>query len=79
MILMRLPVGALITSGSLAAFAIAVALAYEAFAYVTGLVPTISGITSEQLLTHPVWGVVVVFVLGVLVGALVTHLTHWTP
>ena len=52
---------------------------YETIAVWTRQEPTISLVTSYAFLQHPVWGYVVVGLLMFAIGALVTHLTHWTP
>jgi polyferredoxin len=58
---------------------VAILMAYEAIAVWTRVSPTISAITSEELLKHPIWWIVIACGLSFAFGALVTHFTHWTP
>lgn len=52
---------------------------YETTAIWTRIVPTISLVTSFEYLRHPHWFVTLVFIVGVALGSLITHFTHWTP
>jgi polyferredoxin len=52
---------------------------YESIAVWTRLVPTISEVTSFELLKHPIWWIIIACGLSFVFGALVTHFSHWTP
>ena len=58
---------------------VAVLMVFEVAAVWTRIVPTISAITSYELLKHPIWWIVVACGLSFAFGALVTHFSHWTP
>lgn len=75
----RVLFGLIFASAGTILLGFAMAMYYEGFAFFTRKVPTISAITAEQLLAHPHWFVTGVFMAGILLGALVTHFTHWTP
>lgn len=57
----------------------AIWMVYEASAIFTRAVPTISFVTSFSFLHHPVWWALGIFIVGVALGGLITHITHWTP
>ena len=71
--------GALFLGAALMALGLVFDLVYEGLALITRKVPTISAITTNQLLTHPRMGRVLYFISGVVLGALATHFAHWTP
>lgn len=75
----RVVAGLLFFGFAVMCFGLGLTMLYEAYAVATERVATISGITAEALVAHPHWWVTIVFVLGVVIGALVTHFSHWTP
>jgi hypothetical protein len=73
-------VGSLFFGGlGLGFLGLSVLMAYEVIAIWTRIVPTISLVTSYELLKHPVWWIVLACMLAFAFGALVTHFSHWTP
>jgi hypothetical protein len=73
-------VGSLFFSGlGLGFLGLSVLMVYEVIAIWTRIVPTISLVTSYELLKHPVWWIVLACMLAFAFGALVTHFSHWTP
>lgn len=65
--------------GALMFFGLGVWFVYETLAIWTRETPTISNITSFELLKHPTWWAVALGLIMFALGALVTHFTHWTP
>ena len=65
--------GALIFAG------LSVWFLYETAAIWTRIVPTISLVTSYELLKHPIWWIIGACMICFALGALVTHFSHWTP
>jgi hypothetical protein len=66
-------------SGALVALGVAVALVVEALAVGWGAVPPLSDLVASETLSHERLTVVAVLLVGVLVGALITHFTAWRP
>lgn len=60
-------------------FGASMVMVYETIAIWTRQVPTISLITSFELLKHPVWWITLACMMAFAFGALVTHFSHWTP
>jgi len=54
-------------------------LVYEGLSLWTEKVPTISLVMAYEFLSHPRWWVAVAVTVAVFFGALITHVTHWTP
>jgi heme/copper-type cytochrome/quinol oxidase subunit 1 len=75
----RLLEAAACLSGALVALGVAVALVVEALAVGWGAVPPLSDLVASQTLSHERATMVAVLLVGVLLGALITHFTAWRP
>lgn len=71
--------GLLFAALALIVFGFGVALSYESLSFFTRREPTISAIVAGQLAIHPHWGRMGYLLAGVVIGALATHFSHWTP
>lgn len=76
---LRLIGASIFEAGALIGLAVFIALQYEAFAYATGLVPTISDITVQQVIAHRGVALVAFLAAGILIGALGAHFGDWIP
>lgn len=79
MTVLRLVGASIFAAGGLISFGFAVALLYESFAYATGLVPTISDITVQQVIAHRGVALVAFLAAGIIIGALGAHFGDWLP
>ncbi len=57
----------------------AVAMFFEAFAILTGREPTLSALSASAIAQHPHLALLFTLLVGILIGALVTHFTNWKP
>lgn len=75
----RILAGAFFAGLGLVFAGLMVEMFYESAAIITRAAPTISFVGSYEFLKHPVWWVTLACMVAFAFGALVTHLTHWTP
>jgi hypothetical protein len=65
-------------AAALICLGVALALGFEAAAILTGREPTLSNLSAQQIAAHPHVALIVTFLVGVLLGALITHFTRWS-
>ena len=70
--------GVIFIAAALIVSGFALALWYEAFAVLTGRQSTISSLSASAIAQHPHIALLSTLVIGVLLGALVTHFTRWS-
>lgn len=57
----------------------AVALWFEVLAIATGKESTISRLSADAIAAHPHVALLSTLLIGIIIGALVTHFTNWRP
>ncbi len=75
----RILSGLIFVAAGLILTGFALAMFFEAAAIITGKEPTISRLSAQAIADHPHLALLTTLLIGILVGALVTHFTNWRP